>query len=166
LGAPFVFTDAVEFETLTFGRFYLLIIGLNTAPPHIALIFNNSYYSSTVAGFEQKKMGKDFILRLSKKRSLALIELEMRASQLKPDIFFESYGPLTAGASCLSPINDFIKDYYKISWKQPFLHGLLTALYNHQLVVRVQICGAPPENAIIPAYGQDSIDGHIQQLKA
>jgi len=36
----------------------------------------------------------------------------------------------------------------------------------HRLVVGVQICGAPPEDAIIPIYGQDSIDGHIRQLKA
>ena len=165
MDAAFVFTDAVSFKTFHSERFYLLIIGLNAAPPHIALIFNDAYYSATVTGFERKKIGKDFLLRLSKKRSLALIELKSLKSQNTPDSIFQAYGPLSIGSSCLSPINDFIKENYNINWNRPFVHGLLDALYEHGLVVEVQICGAPPESAFIPTYGQDSIDSHIRQLK-
>ncbi len=166
MDTAFVFNNAGNFETFSKERFYLLVIGLNITPPHIALIFNDTYYSSTINGLEQKKIGKDFLLRLSKKRSIALIELQKCASQLKPELFFDVYGPLSVGSSCLAPINDFIKEYYKISWDKPYLHGLLNALYENHLVVGVQIGGITLENALIPAYGQDTIDRHIHQLNA
>jgi len=103
-----------DYNNLESG-FFLCLIGTSKIPPHIALIANGKYYSTSVKGV---KLGVDFnfLLKIleTKKTPTLFLKIDELIDQPQLTEVYANYPKLTTNESCLFPI----RDYFKLkNWK-------------------------------------------------
>ena len=89
---------------------FLCLIGTNKIPPHIAIIANGKYYSTSVKGV---KIGIDnsFLLKIIIKKNTPTLFLKLK-EKINPITLqncYKNYPQLTPAESCLYPIKDYFK---------------------------------------------------------
>ncbi len=90
--------------------FYLCLIATDKIPPHIALIANGKYYSTSVRGV---KIGVDYktLMKIihQKETPTLFIQLSVKPNFGVLDKAYSKYPKLSEEESCLFPIRDYFK---------------------------------------------------------
>lgn len=164
----------LEFQSLTAapaelpeGR-YLLLVGIQHVPPHVALIENNTYLALTVKGPEVINPAHRVLSKLRKKQIPCLVlKLIYPENRLDPEVFFTERAPLLPGNSCIDPVVSFLHAESQFLPEKPFLHGLIEELQKLSLVECVwSLQEMPDARVIIPEYSASVIDDRIRELSA
>lgn len=145
---------------------YLLLAGTHIIPPHVALIHGNTYFAHTVKGNDIRRQAAD-VLRRWDARKTPFVLLEFRDENWpSPEPFFSTLTPLQTGQSCIQPIVNYLEQYSTLKVSQPFLHGLLTALIDANLIENTFAVPLPENKTFrLEPYGKEIIDQRIQGLQ-
>lgn len=146
---------------------YLALVGTHRLPPHVALIHQGLYFAQTVKGPQIGRQAADVIQVLQNRQiPFLLLRLKSSSTSTAPNNFFAGLEPLEMGHSCVEPIVDYLKHALNLEVKQPYLHGLLQALIDAELLGET-FALPMPENAqfTLEPYGKERIDWRISNLQ-
>jgi len=171
-----MFKEGILFENLSNCNSFrvanqpcVLILHAATIPPHIALVFKETYFSQTVVrGFEQLALSTIQTLISRKKIPSLLIPIRGQVNEVnKTDvsIVFQSAGKLVMGGSCLNPVKDALQLFNQNIPMKGTLPAWLNELKKKEMldVVQSQFIEKAP-SFYIPYYGIDEVNQRIHQL--
>ncbi len=98
----------LEEDKLSKGTF-LCLFGVDKIPPHLGVLKDGKYYSSSAKGNRVGEQ-KELILRRVKQSTIPslFIELDLEGDNEKLQFAFEKYPKLTKGQTCLMPIKEWL----------------------------------------------------------
>ena len=146
---------------------YLALVGTHRLPPHVALIHQGLYFAQTVNGPQIGRQAADVIQVLQNRQiPFLLLELKSPSTSSAPNNFFIELKPLEKGHSCIEPIVDYLKHTVSLQVKKPYLHGLLQALIQAELLSATYALPMPEKAQFtLEPYGKERIDWRISNLQ-
>src|SRR5579863_3687008 len=94
-----------------YSGLWLLLVGINNTPPHIALIYNGKYYSVSARNIDCGTPAKKFLNIIHRKNISTLcvgIQVPEKDFETLLNNLYTNYKPLSdSNNSCLSPIKEF-----------------------------------------------------------
>ena len=150
---------------------FLCLIGTNKTPPHIALVADGKYYSTSVRGV---KLGVDYkkLLKILdvKKTPTLFLKLDVVIDQNKLREVYFNYPKLTVNESCLFPIRDYFKlnNWTITNWN--FVFDLVNDLLlkeKIEIAFHLKMESLLDNNAFkLQKYTKEDIVALIKELKA
>lgn len=152
-------------ESLKQGIF-LCLFGTDKIPPHLGLIANGCYYSSSAKG---SRVGEnvDLILRRVNQSAIPtlFIELSIEVSQEKLVKSFKAYPKLKEGETCLLPIKDYINSIDINVSEAKFVYELFPLLNERALVKQAYSLHMNVGSFELPIYTKQDITNRIVKLQ-
>ncbi len=149
---------------------YLLLINVNQGPPHIALVFNNKYYSVNVNTVSR---GSEFSTKLNsmlrKKHPLLFIELVLmeNVETVGKNIanVFNSFRPLSGnGNTCLLPVKMSLELMYTLNSDAQIVAELLNELRVRKLIRSFSSPNILPGEFQLKPYTINDVEKRIKLL--
>lgn len=114
---------------------FLCLFGTDKTPPHLGLVVDGKYYSTSAKG---SRVGEnaELILRRVKQSTIPtlFIKLDIVVDTHKLAIAFENYPKLKESQTCLLPIKDYISSIGEDVTSANFVFELIPILYTRKLI--------------------------------
>jgi hypothetical protein len=114
---------------------FLCLFGTDKTPPHLGLVVDGKYYSTSAKG---SRVGEnaELILRRVKQSTIPtlFIKLDIVVDTHKLAIAFENYPKLKESQTCLLPIKDYINSIGEDVTAANFVFELIPILHNLKLI--------------------------------
>ena len=151
--------------------FYLCLIATDKTPPHIALIANGKYYSTSVRGV---KLGVDYMTLIKiieqKKTPTLFIQLNIIPNFIMLNKTYANYPKLTENESCLFPIRDYFQKEEITNEHWSFVFNAVDDLLAKGIVLKsyeLNMSDLIEENLFqLKEYTKEDIIALIKELKA
>ncbi len=160
------FESEAEFDT----SLWLLLVGINEIPPHIALISDGKYYSLSTKKVDCGSSAEVFVNKLNRKKIPTLF-VKIQSQTPKRDLqdIYKDLQPLTnSDKTCLSPIKDFFSEQISQKFKDlNYVFEMLALLENKGLLQKcISLnCDSSGSNRItLPKYNMAQIRNRINAL--
>lgn len=147
------------------SKVFIALLGLEDLPPHVAFIHENTMLSLNAQGVEIHSDAARVIRKLWSKRQCALVECEYNLELDATKNLYSSFEALSPGKSCIDPIRKIMEVQCNIIPEQPFLHGLLQALFNASLIRNCYVSFDCANVFELKPYSQEMIDERIERMK-
>ena len=114
---------------------FLCLFGTDKTPPHLGLVVDGKYYSTSAKG---SRVGEnaELILRRVKQSTIPtlFIQLDVLVDMNKLARAFENYPKLKESQTCLLPIKDYINSIGEDVTPANFVFELIPILHNLKLI--------------------------------
>lgn len=114
---------------------FLCLFGTDKIPPHLGLVVEGKYYSTSAKG---SRVGEnaELILRRVKQSTIPtlFIKLDIVENMQKLENAFEKYPKLIENQTCLLPIKDYINSVGEDVTAANFVFELIPILHNLKLI--------------------------------
>ncbi len=114
---------------------FLCLFGTDKTPPHLGLVVDGKYYSTSAKG---SRVGEnaELILRRVKQSTIPtlFIKLDIVEDMHKLEKAFEKYPKLKENQTCLLPIKDYINSIGEDVTSANFVFELIPILHNLKLI--------------------------------
>jgi len=114
---------------------FLCLFGTDKIPPHLGLVVEGKYYSTSAKG---SRVGEnaELILRRVKQSAIPtlFIQLDIVVDKHKLAAAFENYPKLKENQTCLIPIKDYINSVGEDVTAADFVFELIPILHNLKLI--------------------------------
>ena len=114
---------------------FLCLFGTDKIPPHLGLIVNGKYYSTSAKG---SRLGENvkLILRRVNQSSIPTLFIKLDVSEdiQKLVVAFENYPKLKENQTCLLPLKDYINSIGEDVTSINFVFELIPILHNRNLI--------------------------------
>jgi hypothetical protein len=168
-----VLTDIAPLNQISVleNGFYLCLIATDKTPPHIALIANGKYYSTSVRGV---KLGVDYktLIKIivQKKTPTLFIQLDFKPNFIALNNAYVNYPKLTESESCLFPIRDYFQKERLTNEHWSFVFNAVDDLLTKKKVQKsyeLYMATLIEENSFkLAEYTKDDIIALIKELKS
>jgi hypothetical protein len=151
---------------------YVVIFHANRKPPHIGIVWNQLYFSSTVKGSEVAIPfgSKQEVIN---KRKIPCILLGLKKPEMPLIVLnelmkvFNERTSISTSNTCLSPITVFLNKLYQLKPSAPLLHGLIEALQKRSLIEETFSIHLKPDvndSFELPEYDAEMVSMRISRL--
>lgn len=165
-----------EFNPLLHTGLWIALLGIDETPPHIALIYDNGYYSLSVKKTDVGTPVENILKAIAKNSKPCLFvkinttnlltgkentETPIFANEVAANIF-QSYPPLStsekgndnAPLTCFNPVRDFFCRLFSTNYgKATFVFDLLALAYKDGIIDGVKSVNFPKQKEItLPKY--------------
>jgi len=154
------------------GATYILVQHTEQVPPHIALVSEEKYYSSSVSGVKFE-VEVESVLKNIRAKNIPSLLIQIEPVKFSEDALsqiFIAYGPLDSEEkSCLFPIIELLNRSYKVILTSEFIFELIRELGSLEKVLAVYELNMDHivnnHQYALPFYSRDEIRFCIRKLK-
>lgn len=165
--SEYVIENIHDFKELDANTDYIVLFGVDKAPPHIGFVTKLRYYSKSSQG---GKRNHDFnsVLSSIQRKKIPTLLLKLKSNNVSPERFFDSQ-PLNTGESCLTPIKLMLTANGVSVENAEFIFDVIDILHKINELDRVEQvnCSALIQTNMIKLakYAQKEINNAIQDSK-
>ena len=145
---------------------FLCLFGTDKIPPHLGLIADGKYYSSSAKG---SRIGEDLeiILRKVKQSEIPtlFIELGLEINQPKLVSAFENYPKLTKNQTCLLPIKAYLNSIRTDVSFINFVYELVPLLQEKEMILNTFSLNMNVASFRLETYTKQDITNRIVKLQ-
>ncbi len=114
---------------------FLCLFGTDKIPPHLGLVVDGKYYSTSAKGSRVGENAELILRRVNQSTIPTLfIKLDIAEDTHKLAIAFENYPKLKESQTCLLPIIDYINSIGEDVTSANFVFELIPILHNRKLI--------------------------------
>ena len=114
---------------------FLCLFGTDKIPPHLGLVVEGKYYSTSAKGSRVGENAELILRRVKQSTSPTLfIKLDIVEDMHKLEKAFEKYPKLKENQTCLLPIKDYINSIGEDVTSANFVFELIPILHNLKLI--------------------------------
>ena len=114
---------------------FLCLFGTDKIPPHLGLVVDGKYYSTSAKGSRVGENAELILRRVNQSTIPTLfIKLDIAEDMQKLATAFESYPKLKENQTCLLPIKDYINSIGEDVTSANFVFELIPILHNRKLI--------------------------------
>tara|TARA_B110000285_G_scaffold119772_1_gene135517 strand:- start:15 stop:533 length:519 start_codon:yes stop_codon:yes gene_type:complete len=152
-------------KSLNRGTF-LCLFGTDKIPPHLGLVVDGKYYSTSAKG---SRLGENVELILRRVNQSAIptlfIKLIIAEDIQKLITAFESYPKLKEDQTCLLPIKDYINSIGEDVTSAKFVFELIPILHNRKLILDSFSLYMKASSFELKVYSKEDIVNRIVKLQ-
>ena len=145
---------------------FLCLFGTDKTPPHLGLVVDGKYYSTSAKG---SRVGEnaELILRRVKQSAIPtlFIQLDIVVDKHKLAAAFENYPKLKENQTCLIPIKDYINSVGEDVTAADFVFELIPILHNLKLISDSFSLYMSGSSFILKVYSKEDILNRIVKLQ-
>ena len=156
---------------------WLVLVGINEIPPHIAIVSNGKYYSVSAKKIDCGTSVERFFVVLERKQIPALfVRIQsdnfIARNEPNPAIIAKNYNDLTllanSSQTCLSPIKKFFTESVSTDFEKiNYVYELLALAEKKGLItdcISLHLDAESVKNITLPKYTMAQIRNRIDQL--
>jgi len=152
-------------KNLSKGTF-LCLFGTDKIPPHLGLVVDGKYYSTSAKG---SRLGENvqLVLRRVKQSKIPtlFIQLDIADDVQKLVATFENYPKLKENQTCLLPIKDYIKSIGEDVTSANFVFELIPILHSRELITNCFSLNMKDTSFELKVYSKADIVNRIVKLQ-
>ena len=145
---------------------FLCLFGTDKTPPHLGLVVEGKYYSTSAKGSRVGENAELILRRVNQSTIPTLfIKLDIVEDIQKLATAFKSYPKLKENQTCLLPVKDYIKSIGEDVTSAKFVFELIPILRNRKLILDSFSLHMKASSFELKVYSKEDIVNRIVKLQ-